>query len=142
MFNLRGLNFILKQIGQYAVSLNMAGRFTWTQLMRWEQDAIRKRVPLDIPGLIPRSELPNNRMLIKIATNFERNGEKTVLNQIWAIRAGFSFFFGFMLYQMIRPALVGWTNQVEHHSYNYDNMVYDKLSTHLVPYHTPLLTLP
>ena len=37
------------------------GRFSWSQLTEWEEAAVNSRVPKEIPGLIPRSRLPNNR---------------------------------------------------------------------------------
>ena len=114
----------------------MASRFTWTQLMKWEAEATRRRVPENIPGLIPRS-IASNYKWIRRGSSFERNGDKTVLNNLWCIRIGFVFFIFGMVYQMWRPLLFGIAEFHEHHSYNYDNIVYDKLSTRNIPYHAP-----
>ena len=113
----------------------MAARFTWTQIMQWEREAVRRRVPQKIEGLIYRSELPNNRDWIVRSSSFERNGERTVMNHLWILRLGFLSLFGVCFYLPWRICNWGWSELVEHHAYNFDNIVYDKLSTRNVPYH-------
>lgn len=57
--------------------------------MRWTMEARAKRVPKDVQGLVPRSRLPNNRFWLRKGVQFERNGTKTVLNNVTMMRAGF-----------------------------------------------------
>lgn len=114
----------------------MASRFTWTQIVKWEEQALRTKVPENIPGLIPRS-IASNYQFYRRAMSYERNGEMNVLNQLLVIRLGFGFFVFGCVYQMWRVLLAGWTELHEHHNYNFDNMVYPKLSTRNAPYHSP-----
>ena len=115
----------------------MVTRFTWTQLVKWERDAVRARVPRNIPGLIPK-EMASNYKWIMRSADIERNGERTVMNNLWMIRAGFGFFIFGCVYQMWRVLLWGVVELHEHHSYNFDDIVYEKLSTRNVPYHAPV----
>jgi len=116
----------------------MAARFGWTQLMNWEHQAVKSRVPQNVKGLYLKSQVPNNRFWWRRASSWERNGERTVLNHIWVIRFGFFIWFSCMTYQMWRPWIWGYTELMEHHHYNFDNIVYDKLSTRNIPYHYPV----
>lgn len=111
-------------------------RFTWTQLMAWEEAALKAKVPQNIPGLIPRSAASNYRWNLK-ASSFERNGEVNIFNPLTVRRMGLVGFVMFFLYQYLRILTFGWTEFNEHHSYNKDNIVYDKLSVRSVPYHNP-----
>lgn len=115
----------------------MVSRFTWTQLVKWEKEAVRRNVPENIPGLIPKS-IASNYHWVRKASDYERNGDRTVMNNLWMIRAGFFFMIFGMVYQMWRPLLFGVSTLHEHHSYNYDNLVYEKLSTRIAPYHNPV----
>ena len=115
----------------------MVSRFTWTQLVKWEQEATRARVPMNIPGLLPRTSASNYKWLLR-SPSYERNGERTVMNHLWNIRVGFFVFVFVSVYQMWRVLLWGVADLREHHSYNYDNVVYEKLSTRCAPYHYPV----
>ncbi|CAG9311385.1 unnamed protein product [Blepharisma stoltei] len=117
-------------------------KFTWTQLMTWEREAVRRRVPLEIPGLIPREEIPNNRYLIRPGGSFERNGQKVIFNHISMVRIGFFALFFLAGYQVLRPAKWGWENEIEHHNFSFDNCVYPKLSSNMVPYHESVVGFP
>jgi hypothetical protein len=37
------------------------GKFSWSQLTEWEQVAVSRSIPKEIPGLVPRVRTPNNR---------------------------------------------------------------------------------
>ena len=112
------------------------GKFTWTQLMQWEENYIKSRVPQNVPGLVHRSNASNYRWLIR-ATGVERNGEFTIFNPLFVRRAAFFGFWMFFGYQYLRILTFGWTEFQEHHAYNKDNIVYDKFSTRSLPYHSP-----
>ena len=113
----------------------MAARFAWSQLVQWEKEAVRRRVPSKIEGLIPRNQLPNNRAWVPRSASFERNGERTVINHLWSVRVGFLGLFGVCFYLPWRIINWGWIEMTEQHNYNFDNIVYDKLSTRNAPYH-------
>ncbi|CAG9311386.1 unnamed protein product [Blepharisma stoltei] len=117
-------------------------RFTWTQLMTWERDALRQRVPLEIQGLIPREVLPNNRYLILSGVTFERNGQKVIFNNIAMMRIGFFSFFFLAGYQVLREQKWGWEMEQENHNLEFDNTVYPKLSCNMVPYHESVVAFP
>mmetsp|Transcript_22910 Transcript_22910/g.22636 ORF Transcript_22910/g.22636 Transcript_22910/m.22636 type:complete len:120 (+) Transcript_22910:2-361(+) len=117
-------------------------KFTWTQLMTWEREAVRRRVPLEIPGLIPRNELPNNRYLVRPGVTFERNGEKVIFSNITFFRVGLLGLFFVCGYQVLRPIKWGWEFEAEHHNFEYDNLVYHKLSCNQVPYHESVIGFP
>ena len=114
----------------------MVSRFTWTQLMNWEKEAVKRRVPANVPGLIPRS-MASNYKWIRRTGSYERNGERNIVNSLYTIRVGFAFFIVFCVYQMWRTLLWGWAEYLEHHNYNFDDIVYEKLSARNVPYHAP-----
>lgn len=111
-------------------------RYTWTQIMKWEADAAKRRVPSNIEGLVLRHLVPNNRFWIRRSTQFERNGEKTLLNILTSKRLGVLLYLTACVYQMWRVPIWGYIDLTEHHNYNYDNIVYDKLSTRMSPYHS------
>lgn len=112
------------------------GKFTWTQIMAWEEASLKSRVPQNIPGLIPRDIGSNNRFLLR-ATGFERNGQSTLFNQLTLRRMALAGYVTFFCYQYLRMLTFGWTEYNEHHSQNKDDIVYDKLSARTVPYHYP-----
>ena len=112
------------------------GKFTWTQLMQFEETHAKSRVPQGISGLVHRSNASNFRWLLK-ATGVERNGDVTVFNPLLVRRAAFVGFWIFFAYQYLRMLTFGWTEFQEHHSYYKDNIVYEKLSNRQVPYHFP-----
>ncbi|CAG9311384.1 unnamed protein product [Blepharisma stoltei] len=120
----------------------MAARFTWTQLMTWEREAVRRRVPLEISGLVTRAELPNNRSILGPTVTYERNGEKTLLTHRARARWGMWLLFFLGGYQVNRLMKVGWDNEQEHHNFEFDNIVYDKLSCRQVPYHESVFGYP
>jgi hypothetical protein len=111
-------------------------RFSWTQLTQWEHEALRRVVPQNVPGLTPKSIASNYRWLLR-AKSFERNGGSANFQHLSAIRIGFFTYVVFFLYQQLRVVTFGITELQEHHSLNYDNIVYDKLSTRCAPYHSP-----
>jgi hypothetical protein len=112
------------------------GKFTWTQLMEWEEKAAKARVSQNIPGLVHRSNASNYRWLMK-ATSVERNGEVNILNPLFLRRLSLAAFFTCFCYQYIRILTFGWTDYLENHNHNKDNIVYDKFSNRQVPYHYP-----
>lgn len=112
------------------------GKFTWTQLMQFEESHAKSRVPQNISGLVPRSNASNYRWLLK-ATGIERNGDVTIFNPLYMRRAALVGFWTCFAYQYLRILTFGWTEFQEHHSYYKDNIVYDKFSTRQVPYHSP-----
>lgn len=111
-------------------------RYTWKTITKWELEALRRSVPETIEGLVPRNRLPNNRFWIRRASSFERNGERTLFNNLFMMRTGFFLFLTLGCYQMWRPAVAGINIEQEHHNFNFDNIVYDKLSTRCIPYHS------
>mmetsp|Transcript_22437 Transcript_22437/g.40480 ORF Transcript_22437/g.40480 Transcript_22437/m.40480 type:complete len:119 (+) Transcript_22437:67-423(+) len=111
------------------------GRLTWTQLMTLEQEAVSRRVPKNIPGLIPIERAANSQSIFGTTVGFERNGAKSLLNHRFMFRLACVAWLGASLFQMWRPAIWGYTELVEHHNYNFDNIVYDKVSTRNAPYH-------
>ena len=120
----------------HLLNINMASRFTWTQLKQWENAALERRVPQNIPGLIHNSQASQYKWFRR-AVSFERNGYKNILNHIAVIRIGFALYCFVALYQQWRVITFGWTEYQEHHCLNFDNIVYDKLSTRIIPYHSP-----
>lgn len=104
--------------------------------MEWEEAALRRKVPQNIPGLIPREIGTSHRLLLR-ATGIERNGQVTVFNQLFMRRLGMFVYVTCFAYQYIRMLTFGWTDYLEHHSHNKDNIVYDKLSFRNPPYHYP-----
>jgi hypothetical protein len=110
-------------------------KFTWGQLMTWETEALRKRVPTTIPGLTPLERAANNRSIFGATVGFERNGAKSLLNHRFMFRLACIGWLGAGLFQMWRTPIWGYTELVEHHNFNFDNIVYDKLSTRSSPYH-------
>jgi hypothetical protein len=114
----------------------MASRFSWTQLKQFEQAALRARVPQDVAGLIPRTQI-SNYTWYRRASEYERNGEKTLCGNLWMVRMGFLIYVTCILYQQWRVVTFGWSEYQEHHCYHFDNIVYDKLSARTIPYHSP-----
>lgn len=112
------------------------GKFTWTQIMEWEEAALRRKVPQNIPGLIPKEIGSSYRWLLR-GTGIERNGQVTLFNQLFLRRLGLFTYVTCFCYQYIRILTFGWTEYNEHHSNNKDNIVYDKLSARSMPYHYP-----
>jgi hypothetical protein len=111
-------------------------RYTWKTITKWEIDALRSRVPTKIEGLVPRTRLPNNRFWFRKACSFERNGERTLLNNLGMQRIGIFLALTCLAGQIWRPAVSGYNVEQEHHNWNFDDIVYDKLSTRSMPYHT------
>lgn len=105
-------------------------------MMTWELEAAKRRVPAKIDGLIPRSQVPNNRYWFRKAIHFERNGEKILFGHLTSKRFAVFVFFTCAIYQMWRVPIWGYIDLLEHHNYSYDNIVYDKLSTRNAPYHS------
>jgi hypothetical protein len=114
----------------------MVSRFTWTQLKNFEIAALKARVPENVPGLVPRA-IASNAKWMRRSTTYERNGETSVCGNLWMIRTSFFVFVTCCLYQQWRILTFGWTEFQEHHSYNFDNLIYDKQSTRCIPYHSP-----
>lgn len=112
-------------------------KFTWAQLMKWEVEAAKRRVPANINGLLHRHLLPNNRRWFAQTVFWERNGEKTIAGHRATLRFGCIFFMTLCVYQLWRVPIWGYIELMEHHNNNYDNLVYDKLSTRITPYHYP-----
>jgi hypothetical protein len=104
--------------------------------MEWEEAAVKARVPSSIPGLISRKQGSNYRWLLK-ATSIERNGDVNIFNPLFVRRLALGGFFFCFVYQYLRVLTFGYTSYLENHSFNKDNIVYDKLSQRQVPYHYP-----
>ena len=105
----------------------------WEELIKLQQAAVRARVPQSIPGLQSRASTPNIEWWRR-GTSYQRNGRLSVFTHINGLRTCIYFFFFMNIYHMIRVPLTGWTEMIEHHSYNMDNLVYDKLSSRQLPY--------
>ena len=66
---------------------------------------------------------------------YERNGIMSVMNPRMMMRFGLVGLMLLGFWQMWRVPIWGQVEEMEMHSLNFDNIVYDKLSTRNVPYH-------
>lgn len=112
------------------------GKYSWTQIMAWEEAALKSSVPQSIPGLISRQIGSNHRWILR-ASGGERNGQSTLFNQLTLRRMALIGYVTLFAYQYIRILTFGITDYHEHHSHNKDNIVYDKLSNRNLPYVYP-----
>ena len=67
--------------------------------------------------------------------SFERNGIRTILNPQAMMRIGLTLYLIFGFWQAWRVPIWGQIEEREHHAYNFDHIIYDKLSTRNTPHH-------